>query len=365
MRDRILALVLLAVSLSCQSLADRVVLMNGDAVTGTVTKLEHGKVFIQSKYMGLVQVDWRAVRSVETAKPVRVNFLHTKVMSRSIEVDERLAEIRTTDKRLLRVPRGVVSSLRSAKEEAAHEKLENPRFTDFWTTSANAGLSASRGNTSTTTLNMGVDAARVTTDRRLLLSFSSLFSVAGASGKTQTTVKAIRSTARYEVNVSDRGYTFALSDFQSDQVQKLDLRSVLGGGVGYRTIQSKKAAFDLFTGASYDHELFSTLPTRESAELLIGQDAEYKFTPKTSIQQRFAMYPNMTNRGDYRTQLDISTTTQLSHWLGWEFTLNNIYVSDPQPGARPNYLLMTTGLRFILGKPRIFSPKLTVTGFPQ
>ncbi len=345
--------------------ADQVVLSNGDTITGKIAKMENGKILFDTTYMGRVQIAWSAVWKVVPDKPLHVAFLHEDMEASSLETAGEVTTVHTTDDRALVLPRGTIQTLRSQKEEAMHRELVHPSLSEFWTASADAGLSMARGNSTTTTVNVGARAARVTQDRRLSLAFSSLYSMAGTAGQTQTTANAIRSTARYEINLDNRSYTFAFTNFDSDRVQKLDLRSVLGVGLGYRTVQKKRMNLDLFTGASYDHEVFQTVPIRQSAEMLIGQDTMFRINPRILVEQRMALYPNVTKTGDYRTSLDVGSTTKLNSWLGWQFSLNNVYVSNPPVGAKNNDMVMSTGLRVVWGKERTFQPKLKPIEFPK
>jgi len=346
--------------------ADQVVLKNGDTITGKIAKMEKGKIQLTTSYMGSVQIEWSDVAKVKATEPLHVAFLHQDLEVSSLETKGEVTTIHTLDDRSLALPRGMIEAVRSQKEEeAAYLQEVHQRPPELWLATINAGLSAARGNSTTTTMNAGATAARVTEKNRLTLSFASLFSVAGTSGATQTTANSIRSSARYEINAGERMYTFTFANFDSDRVQELDLRSVLGGGLGYRAVQNKKLNLNLYTGASYDHEVFQTAPTAQTAEGLFGQDMMIHFSPRNSLEQRLAIYPNITNSGDYRASLDVNSTTMLNRWLGWQFTLSDVYVSAPPLGAKSNDMIMSTGLRVVWGKQRAFQPKLTPMQFPD
>ena len=76
-----------------------------------------------------------------------------------------------------------------------------------------------------------------------------------------TTANAIHAGIRDEINLNPKVYVFAFTDFDSDALQNLDLRNVLGGGLGYRLIRSKNTQLDVFGGASFNQEYFSSYLT--------------------------------------------------------------------------------------------------------
>jgi hypothetical protein len=45
---------------------------------------------------------------------------------------------------------------------------------------------------------------------------------------------------------------FGFTDFEYDAFQHLDLRNVIGGGLGYHMYKTEKISFDVFGGASYN-----------------------------------------------------------------------------------------------------------------
>lgn len=55
---------------------------------------------------------------------------------------------------------------------------------------------------------------------------------------------------------------------------------------------------------------------------------------------------SLTDRGQYRLNSDLGTSTVLRRWLSWQLTFSDRYLSNPIPGRKSNDVLLTTGLRF-------------------
>jgi Protein of unknown function, DUF481 len=143
-------------------------------------------------------------------------------------------------------------------------------------------------------------------------------------------------------------------------LQQLDLRSVAGGGMGFRVTDNGAATFDVFTGASFDNETFSNTADRNSGEFIAGQELTLRATGRTSFTHRLAVYPKFTNAGQYRVNVDSSVVVKLNSWLGWQSNVTDTYISDPLLGSRKNDVLVTTGIRFVFGKERVFKARSKV-----
>jgi hypothetical protein len=45
-------------------------------------------------------------------------------------------------------------------------------------------------------------------------------------------------------------------------------------------------------------------------------------------------------------------STAISKWLGWQFSFNDYFLSNPPTGIKSNDLLLSTGLRLTFGTPK-------------
>jgi len=364
---RITLLSLAIAALPCSlAFADQVLLKNGDRITGEVVHLEGGNLLVKTSALGDVNVKWEAVAEVTAEKPVHVVAGTDKIDATAIRREQ--AVDRVTGAAIdVSVPSGLIKVLRNSADQKAYlervERERHPHFIDLWSGSADAGLSGARGTTDSTNMTVGMRGARTTSDTRLTLFFNSQLART-TTGTDHVSADATRGGARYEVNVSNRIFTFGFFNAESDSGQNLDLRDVLGAGAGVRIKQTKTATFDVFSGASLNQERFSTAsPDRQTGELLFGEDSSCQVLKRATVATRFSFFPNVTVPGEFRALLDATANTKLNHWLGWQFTVSNHYITNPAAGARNNELLLSTGLRFSLGQERPFKPRATVEKF--
>jgi putative salt-induced outer membrane protein len=250
-----------------------------------------------------------------------------------------------------------VVAIRNAEGQSTYERLQHPRITDFWSALLDTGLSETRGNSALLAFNLAGKAARVTPRDKISLYTTAVYATDNTTPPGRTTANAIQGGARFDYNLRPRIFVFAIADFAFDEFQHLDLRSVLGGGAGAHVIKTTNTTFDVFAGGAYDRERFSPNPplvltelTRNVAEIVAGEELSWKLNNRVSLNERFSVFPNLSDVGQYRFQFDATAATKLKNWLSWQITVSDRYLSDPLPGLRSNDELLSTGLRVTFGK---------------
>jgi putative salt-induced outer membrane protein YdiY len=242
-----------------------------------------------------------------------------------------------------------VVAIRNADEQKAHERLLHPPWIGLWAGTATIGFAGTQGNAQTRTLTAAINAARITRTDKTTVYFSAIKASALVSGAHADTAQAVRGGWGYNHNVSSRLFVNTFNDYEYDRFQNLDLRFVLGGGLGYSVWKGERARLDLLGGMAYNREKFSPPApapefTRHSAEAYWGDDYNYKLSTVTSLFQSFRMFNNLSNTGAYRVNFDLGANTKIAKWLTWNLGFSDRYLSNPVPGRKGNDFLYTTGI---------------------
>jgi putative salt-induced outer membrane protein YdiY len=240
--------------------------------------------------------------------------------------------------------------LRNPAEQQSWERLQRPRLTQLWTGFFDIGLSLARGNARTDTLTTSMTASRVTRNDKLSLYFNQIRGTARVDGVSSTIASAIRGGWSYNRDVTPRIFLTVLNDYEHDAFQDLDLRFVLGGGVGVNAIKTDRTNLSFLGSADYSRENFIDGVSRNSAEANFGEDLLMKLSTATTVMQTFRIFPNLSNTGDYRMNFDVSAAMALNKWLAWHVTGSDRYLSNPLFGRQRNDLLLSTGLRLSFTK---------------
>jgi putative salt-induced outer membrane protein YdiY len=351
--------------------ADQVTLKNGDRLSGTIVKTDDGTktLEIKTELAGDVTVPWDAVTAMVSSQPLHLTLSDGRVIVGTVSTTDGKLAIATKDAGEVSAEHGSIKAIRNDKEQAKFDQLQHPRLRDYWSGLFDLGLSVTEGNSSTSALTIAGKAARVVPKNKLTLYYTQVYAKDSNRDPAVTTANAIHAGIRDEFNLNPRVYVFAFTDFDSDGLQNLDLRNVLGGGLGYHVINTKNTEFDVFGGGSFNQEYFSSYvttnpapppadilvpsETRHSAEVLVGESLSTKLGSRTTLSEQLTFFPNLSSLGDYRVTFDATASTKLKTWLAWQITFSDRYISNPPLNLKGNDLLLSTGLRLTFGR-RIF-----------
>jgi putative salt-induced outer membrane protein len=140
------------------------------------------------------------------------------------------------------------------------------------------------------------------------------------------------------------------TDFFTDALQDLNLRSVVGGGLGFHAIKRPSTTLDILGGINYTRENYTQLAPlprliHSFAAAQIGDEFMHTLAKSTLITQRAYFFPELSASGEYRATFDLSTVTKISKWIGWQDRLGDVYVTNPPTGKKKNDVVFTSGLK--------------------
>jgi putative salt-induced outer membrane protein YdiY len=343
----------LSVLAFCSTLfADQVVLKNGDRLTGTITKSDDKTLLIKTEFAGDVTVQWPAVQEVSSAQPLHVTLSNGKTVVGPVATTDGNLAVTTAATGTVNVAKADVTALRSDSEQTAYDKSLRPGLTQGWSGGANVGFALTGGNSDTRSLALAFTADRKTLHDEIALYENTVYATNNAPGATpSTTANSNQAGARYSRNFTPRLFGYVGADFQTNALQDLNLRTVLGGGLGFHAIKTDKTTLDFLVGPNYTREDYSTV-TNTFVALTLGEELSRKLGSTTLITQKLYFFPDLSNTGEYRATFNLGTVTKISKWLGWQNAFGDIYVTNPPaqpagtPGLKKNDIILTTGLNF-------------------
>jgi putative salt-induced outer membrane protein len=330
-------------------LADKVALVNGDVLTGEITKLDKGVLHL-TYHKQKLELPWEEISAIESAENVHLLLEDGQTLVGVLKISAAGSEVATSSAGLVALRKEAITSIRSSAEETAYQaqiaRLRNPGLIDLWSGFIDTGLATTQGNAESTTVNVSFSAARTSPRDKISVFLTSLYARSDASGVALTTANAIRGGFRYNVNVNERLFSFGFTEMDYDEFQGLDLRFVPGGGFGYRWLRTDRTRFEFFGGGSLNREFYQGDISRTSGELVLGEEIFRQLFTGMHLEHKLTFYPNMSDTGEYRINLDNALVTRLARWISLQLTLSNRLNSNPITGKEKNDLLFTTGLRF-------------------
>ena len=324
--------------------ADQIAFKNGDRLTGAILKSDAKNLVIRTAVAGEVTAAWREIQGLSSDQPLYVGLVDgTTLVGRVATRQEKFEIITKTG--TVEAQRENVAALRNEAEQLAFEKSHRPDFLHGWEGGLDAGFDLTRGNSDFRNFRFAFRSARKVARSNLTLYAESLYSIDDLpDASPHVTVDETRGGARFDRDLTSRLFVFANADFMSDGLQDLNLRSVLGGGVGYHLIKRDRTTLDLLGGANFTHENYAEIQRNLGAGQ-IGEEFSLKLGKNTSLIQNFAYFPDLTEPGgNYRTNFRLGTVTMIIKWLGWQNNLTDSYVTNPPAGKKRNEFVFTSGL---------------------
>jgi len=338
-------------ALGCCSYADQVVLHNGDRLSGTIVKSDDKELIIKTDYAGEVTVKWEAIQALASTAPLHLEMKNGRTLEGQVVTQDGTWKVQQPNGEPVPVAKADVSRIRNQSEEAAYQQSQNPGVLQNWEGGTNLGFALTRGNSQSKNLSLGFTADRKTLRDMVTLYANSVYATNDLPGAApSTTANAIFGGARYDHDLDHRWFAFGSADFGTDALQSLDLRSVLGGGLGFHLINTPATILDLRSGLNYTRETYTAF-TRNFPAAILAEELTHKLGASTLLSQKLGFFPDLTSLGDYRGTFDFGTVTKISRWLGWQNSFSDVYVTNPPLGKKKNDLILTTGLNISFTRP--------------
>jgi len=227
-------------------LADVVALKNGDRISGAVTDIGKTALTVETAYAGKVEVQLDAVSGLTTEKPRFIRLKDGTVASGVLDYET---------EQHLSTPEGSVPLDLAAVEHiaATKEELEKAvkRAGKVWSGTLASGVSFRSGTTDTFDSTLDLTVARKKPLHALTLKLN------GAYGETEDVLNTQRlyGEAKWQIYPKKkRLYLFWLASGEHDKPRQLQLRTTLGGGLGYDFIKAERRSLSAEFGIDYARE---------------------------------------------------------------------------------------------------------------
>ena len=302
-------------------------LRDGSVIVGTIVSLVDGDdLVVDTAHMDKVTIEWGAIEEIRGTQVVDVVTFDGRRFIGTVTFDEGNVTI-TGEDDVEVAPRDVFSI--DEINESFWEGLG--AYTDL-------GMNVVRGNNRVTQLNVGTGVSYEGRDFKVSVDASSIIN---EQAETQDTRRNTFSTA-YSHDFSTRWQGSAFYQFESDEQQGLDGRSLLGGFISNRLVNSRHQRFSIYGGFAVNSEKFDAQPRTETPEGLIG--FAYRLRWAADIDARLTFFPNLEESDRMRSQFDGTMSFDLFSDLDFKVTVYNRYDSAPPPGNEKNDSGLTLAL---------------------
>lgn len=226
------------------------------------------------------------------------------------------------------------------QDEAAEEASE-----PAWKGAVTLGASVSDGNTDIKRASATADAVKKLEDHRYTLGFQ--WNFAQESGFV--TQRRTLARAQYDKFLSEKMYWLANVSFESDSQADLDLRTIVGAGLGYQFKDTEKFQLAGEAGLSYfDEDYADDDADGDYVAARLAYKWEYLHSERWSFAQNAEIYPSLEDSDDVYAKVDTRAKATLTEsmfaQLQWLYDWDN----TPAEGKdrADNLYLLTVGWTF-------------------
>jgi putative salt-induced outer membrane protein YdiY len=284
---------------------------NGDRITCEIVKLEKGYLYVKLEYAdGTVAMDWSKITSVESSQKFvvadKAGERHTGSLQSAVE--EKAPQVEVIGP--------LTSKVISGKEVVEIHRTDNT----FWQNlhgGVDAGLNFTKQQNRTQysfQSNAAFERAKWLTSAN----YESSFSGGGGNSDLRNALglKVVRQL------LSPRNFYLGLADFLQSNEQQLELRTILGGGVGHMFSYTNHSFIAAFVGSDWNRERYSSAATvgrtGNSAEMVLGTQVNFFRFKTTNILADARLYPSLTDAGRVRFDLNTALKLRLAKDLYWK-----------------------------------------------
>lgn len=151
-----------------------------------------------------------------------------------------------------------------------------------------------------------------------------------------------------DLDVTERLFAYNLGIAGFDQIRKIELQWEVGPGFGYHLLKTDRLVINTEVGSQYLVQELSTGVTKNNVYLRFAENATWKIAERVTLTETLAYLPQSLEFGNYRLNLETTVSFALFSRLSLNFTVVNLFNSQPAPGVEYNQLQIrsTLGIHF-------------------
>ena len=319
--------------------ADTIVLVNGDRITGSIKRVEDGNLVLSSTLLGTVRVKWSDVRSIDSDTNFSVLTEEGDRLEGRLERENGETAITHENGRVTRM-----ESTSIARIAPGVRKRTPAQLLGALEGAADIGYSLARGNQNQMQSSLGARAEYASAHYKFSGRLDSLF--ARQDGARSQSRHALN--ARLERFVNARVFTYGLTGLERNERRRLDLRTRLGGGLGWRLRDSRSTDLSLLGGLAYVHERYRHEANRATGEGFFGIEWDTKFFRGIELSTQLTIHPDAFDYSNVRAEFDSTLRVPIAGRFTYSLRLFDRYHTKPASSVERNDygLVSGVGVRF-------------------
>lgn len=292
---------------------------DGNVLHGKVASYKDGVLTFSTDYAKKIKIPSGEIQTLTTEEIVTVELKKGSILKGQ----------------LITLPDGSLGILLDPLKESVSLAWEEIKYINKtpkrWNGNFFIGGSVQSGNVELTSVSGGFEAARNWENDRLSLRAIHNYSEQDGDITSRNTFGAFK----FDHFFSTSFYSLVSTELLKDEFKNLNLRAIIGAGVGYnwwRSSDTRNLEFEL--GLTYFSEDLREGQDERFMSGRIASNFMYKFFENVKFENFFLAYPNLESPSEYRLRNQASVNTTLMG--NWSLKLTHIfdYNSNPAQNIR-------------------------------
>lgn len=330
----------LLITTSGAARADVITLADGSRLIGNVQRLGDGKLLLETKFAGTLEIDAAQVVSIDTETPVNVGMDTGDRLVGRIEWQPEIERAVVATEwggvpvNLERIdaiwlPDGKSPEVLAMEEQIAQVRAEAEAARAKWIFTAEAGLLYKDGNSEILNVRGKIELVRKSAKDLMRMYLSAEY----AEEDKDRTTHEIMGGGYYEYLFTERFFVYGRLDLEYDEFENIDLRLSTAAGPGYYWIKKQEHELKTRAGIGYLHETYNDGRTVDTAQAELAVDWRIDIAPWLRFTESASYYPTFESIDDYRLVSDSALVIPLGDSDVWKLKFGALYEYKSQPDA--------------------------------
>ena len=295
---------------SAPALADTIEFGDGNILHGTVSSLEKGTLTFSTEYAEKIQIPVEKIKTVSSEKAVTIKMVNDSILTGKLTTLE--------DGRVAVILEPVGETVPFQWDQV--KTINEPPST--WGGHIALGGNVKSGNTKSTNVSLSFNAKREWEHDRFQLRF--LYNYEEDSNTL--TARDTFGSMKFDHFFTENFFNALSMEFLQDEFKDLNLRFILGLGLGYRLWNDDVKTLELEAGIAYFSENLDQGQDDQFMSGRFGLTLSYKIFENLSLKNYLLYYPSLEEPKEYKLRNEASIVSQLG--VGWSVKVTHILDQD-------------------------------------
>ena len=334
LKNRMLAGLLLVLFITVPAFGAEVHFGEGNVLRGKVATFQDGVLVFSTDYAKSIKIPAEQIQTLTTEEIVVVELKKGSILKGQ----------------LVTLPDGGLGILLDPLKETVSLDWDEIQYINKkprrWNGNFFLGGSIQSGNVELTSISGGFEAERNWENDRLSLRAIHNYSEQDGDITSRNTFGAFKLDHFFTENV----YSLLSTELLKDEFKNLNLRAIIGAGVGYNLWRnSDRRNLEFEAGLTYFSEDLREGEDERFMSARLASNFMYKFFENVKFENFFLAYPNLESPSEYRLRNQASVNTTLMG--NWSLKLTHIfdYNSNPAQNIKKADQTFIFSLQFSFG----------------